>query len=116
MQEFAPIARDYIKRQMKIHGYSNAYVAESTFTSADTLKNFLSGKTSKNPGFEPVIRWILFVGDIYECLGIEPPSRPDSQYVAEIKELCEKRIADIKEMSDKRVADLLKLCAEITKQ
>ena len=110
MQEFAPKAKEYIKKQMRLRGLTYTCVAEGTDTSVDTLKNFLTGKTSKNPGFEPVMSWIIFVGDIYECLGIEPPTKPDSQNVAEIKELCDKRIADIKEMCEERIEDIRKDC------
>ena len=128
MQTFVPQARTYIKLKMKMHGYTAVRVAEKTNTSIDTFKNFISGRTSKNPGFDAIINWILAVdGDIYECIGIEPPYKAEPQNIAEIKELyevriadmkeqCDKRVADMKEMADKRVADLIRFCDEMTKE
>lgn len=112
MQKFAPIAQAYIKKHKQARGLTYAYIAEVSNTPIDSLKKFLTSEideNSKSPEFNYVMSWICAVGDIYECLGIEPPAKPDSQYVAEIKEMYEVRIADMKEMTEQRIRDITNL-------
>ena len=118
MQTFVPMAREYMKKLMKIGGYTVADVAEMTETSVDTVKNFLYRKNSKNPGFDPIICWILALGgDLYEMIGRERVAEIESKSITALKESFDRqleetkrqhetRITDIKEMADQRVADI----------
>ena len=119
MQKFAPIAQAYIKKHKQIRGLTYAYIAEVSNTPIDSLKKFLTSEideNSKSPEFNYVMSWICAVGDIYECLGIEPPAKPDSQCVAEIKEIYEQRVADIKAMADQRVEDIIRFYETMNKE
>ena len=136
MQTFVPMAREYMKKLIKIGGYTVADVAEMTETSVDTVKNFLYRKNSKNPGFDPIICWILALGgDLYEMIGRERVAEIETksiialkesfdrqledtkqQYeirIADIKSLSDIRVADARADADKRVADLIRFCEEI---
>jgi hypothetical protein len=118
MQTFVPQARDYMKKLMKLGGYSVADVAEMTESSVDTVKNFVYKRTTKNPGFDTIINWILALdGDLYEMIGRERVNEIESKSITAIRESCEKqlaetkeqyetRITEIKELSDIRVADI----------
>ena len=118
MQTFVPQAREYMKKLMKLGGYSIADVAEMTESSVDTVKNFIYKKTVKNPGFDTIINWILALGgDLYEMIGRERMNEIESKSITAIRESCEKqieltveqyetRLTDLKEMADKRVEDV----------
>ena len=128
MQTFVPQAREYMKKLMKLGRYSVADVAEMTESSVDTVKNFVYGRTSKNPGFDTIINWILALdGDLYEMIGRERKEEIEAKSITAIKDSYEKqlsdtkeqyeiRIAELKELSDKRVADIIRFHAEMTKE
>ena len=107
-------AKDCIIAVKKARGYTNRDLANISNISEDTIKNFLSGKTLKNTGFIVVISLATSLGiDLNEMIGYTPPQKAEisvvttanENYVAEIINLCEKRIEDIKTMYEQRLAD-----------
>ena len=107
-------AKDCIIAVKKAKGYTNRDLANISNISEDTIKNFLSGKTLKNTGFIVVISLATSLGiDLNEMIGYTPPQKAEisivttanENYVAEIINLCEKRIEDIKTMYEQRLAD-----------
>ena len=128
MQTFVPQAREYMKKLMKLGGYTVANVAEMTESSVDTVKNFVYGRTAKNPGFDTIINWILALGgDLYEMIGRERKEEIEAKSITAIKESYEQqlsdtkeqyeiRITELKEMSDKRVEDIIRFYETMNKE
>ena len=111
-------AKEYIIAIKKARGYTNRDLAHISNLSEDTIKNFLSGKTLKNTGFIVVISLATSLGiDLNEMIGYTPPQKAEisvvttanENYVAEIINLCEKRIEDIKSMCELRIADIIRM-------
>ena len=122
MQSFIDKARTYMKALMKAGGFTSEDVATMTDSSVSTIKNFLSGKTSKNPGFDHITNWILALGgDMNELVGYEKKKDIETNSVITLKEsyeirmddltlACEKRIAQIEASCEKRIEDIHKSC------
>lgn len=118
MQSFVDKARTYMKALMKAGDFNIEDVATMTESSVSTVKNFLYGKTTKNPGFDSIVNWILALGgDLNELVGYEKKKETEVNSIVSLKESyeliiadvqkqCEIRIADIKALSDLRVADV----------
>ena len=111
MQSFVEKARDYMKALMKAGDYTIEDVAVMTESSANTIKNFLSGKTSKNPGFDPITNWLLALGgDLNELVGYEEKKEIEVNSVVSLKESYETRIEDITNFYEQRITDVKTLC------
>ena len=111
MQSFIEKARIYIKALMKAGDYTVEDVAAMTESSVNTIKNFLSGKTSKNPGFDSVTNWILGLGgDLNELVGYDKKKEIEVNSQLSLKETYEVRISDIASFYDKRIEDIETLC------
>ena len=122
MQSFTEKARVYMVALMKAGGFTVENVATVTDSSASTIKNFLSGKTSKNPGFDHITNWILALGgDMNELVGYEKKKDIETNSVITIKEsfeirmedlvsACEKRVAQAEESCEKRIAQIEASC------
>lgn len=111
MQSFIEKARNYMKALMKAGDYTVEDVAAMTESSVNTIKNFLSGKTSKNPGFDSITNWILGLGgDLNELVGYEKKKEIEVNSQLSLKETYEVRISDIASFYDKRIEDIKALC------
>ena len=122
MQSFVEKARTYMKALMKAGNFTSEDVATMTDSSVSTIKNFLSGKTSKNPGFDHITNWILALGgDMNELVGYEKKKDIETNSVITLKEsyelrmddlmlACEKRIAQAEASCEKRIEDVYKSC------
>lgn len=111
MQSFVEKARTYMKALMKAGDYTIEDVATMTESSVNTLKNFLSGKTSKNPGFDSITNWILGLGgDLNELVGYEKKKEIEVNSQLSLKETYEVRISDIASFYDKRIEEIKALC------
>ena len=90
--------------------------------SVDTIKNILSGKTIKNPGFATIAKLVMSLGgDLNEAVGYEKNREVELNSIVSITETYEKRLEeqarfyelrleDMKNVGDQRVADVLKCC------
>lgn len=88
----------------------------------DTIKNILSGKTVKNPGFAIIAKMVMSLGgDLNEAVGYEKKKEVELNSITAITETYEKRLEetaksyeqrleDMKNVGDLRVADVLKCC------
>lgn len=111
MQSFVEKARTYMKALMKAGDYTIEDVATITESSVNTLKNFLSGKTSKNPGFDSITNWILGLGgDLNELVGYDKKKEIEVNSQLSLKETYEVRMSDIASFYDKRIEEVKTLC------
>lgn len=111
MQSFVDKAREYMKALMKAGDYTIEEVAVMTESSVSTVKNFLSGKTSKNPGFDSITNWILALGgDLNELVGYEKKKEIEVNSAVSLKESYEMRIEDITNFYETRIEDVKALC------
>ena len=111
MQSFVDKARVYMKALMKAGDYNIEDVAVMTESSANTVKNFLSGKTSKNPGFDSITNWILALGgDLNELVGYEKKKEIEVNSAVSLKESYESRIEEITNFYETRIEDVKALC------
>lgn len=111
MQPFVEKARVYMKALMKAGDYTIEDIAVMTESSANTVKNFLSGKTSKNPGFDSITNWILALGgDLNELVGYEKKKEIEVNSAVSLKESYEMRIEDITNFYETRIEDIKALC------
>lgn len=113
MQPFVEKARVYMKALMKAGDYTIEDIAVMTESSSNTVKNFLSGKTSKNPGFDSITNWILALGgDLNELVGYEKKKEIEVNSAVSLKESYEMRIEDITNFYETRIGDIKALCEE----
>jgi transcriptional regulator with XRE-family HTH domain len=122
MESFVEKAREYANALMKAGGFSYEEASVMTGQPAATIKNFLSGKTSKNPGFDVVTSLIVGLGgDLNELVSYERKKEIEINSKVSMKETYEMRIADliksyedriedIKDLCEKRIADVQKCC------
>ena len=122
MQSFVEKARVYMVALMKAGDFSVEDVAAMTESSVNTIKNFIYKKTTKNPGFDSIVNWILGLGgDLNELVGYEKKKEIEVNSTVSLKETyelklvemekhCEQRIEDIKQLSEIRVEDVRKDC------
>lgn len=111
MQSFIEKARIYMKALMKAGDYTVEDVAAMTESSVNTLKNFLSGKTSKNPGFDPITNWILALGgDLNELVGYDKKKEIEVNSQLSLKETYEMRASDMAKFYEARIEDIKTLC------
>jgi hypothetical protein len=111
MESFVERAREYANALMKAGGFSSEEASLMTGTPAATIKNFLSGKTSKNPGFDVVTGLIVGLGgDLNELVGYEKKKEIEINSTVSMKETYEMRIADIIKSYEERIEDIKALC------
>lgn len=111
MQSFVEKARVYMIALMKAGDYTVEDVAAMTESSVNTIKNFLSKKTSKNPGFDSITNWILGLGgDLNELVGYEKKKEIEVNSQLSLKETYEVRISDIASFYNTRIEDIKALC------
>ena len=114
-------AREYALALKKSKNYTNERISQLSNISIDSVKNFMSGKCLKNPGYETVVRIIVALdGDPNEAiLGIKKTEESidaksiEEYYENKIKNLIEcyeERIGLILSLCDDRVADIQKNC------
>lgn len=111
MESFVERAREYANALMKVGGFSYEETSVMTGTPAATIKNFLSGKTSKNPGFDVVTGLIVGLGgDLNELVGYEKKKEIEINSTVSMKETYEMRIADLVKSYETRIEDIKALC------
>ena len=111
MESFVERAREYANALMNAGGFTHEEASVMTGTPAATIKNFLSGKTSKNPGFDVVTGLIVGLGgDLNELVGYEKKKEIEINSTVSMKETYEMRIADIVKSYEDRIEDIKSLC------
>ena len=119
MERFIEKAREYTIELMKSGGYSYETLYSLTDIPVSTIKNFCSGKTSKNPGFDTVLALIKAMGgDINEIISCHHKTHDDTytsketyeMRIADLIKSCEDRIEDVKALCELRIADVQRCC------
>lgn len=105
-------ARKYISSLIKAGGFTYEQVSVMTGgIPAATIKNFLTGKTAKNPGYQQIICMCLSLsGDLYELVGFEKKTEIEANSTVVMKETYEMRIVDLTESFEQRANDIKELC------
>jgi transcriptional regulator with XRE-family HTH domain len=104
-------AKEYILALMKAGNFSYEDVANMSGVPFQTVRNFCTGKTEKNPGFSTIVKIVVSLGgDLNELIGYEKKKEIEVNSTVSLKETYEMRIADIIASYDLRIADVKDLC------
>ena len=111
MESFVNKAREYTLALMKAGDFSYETLSNISGTPVGTIKNFCSGKTCKNPGFDTILSLITSMGgDLNELVGYEKKKEIEVNSTVSLKETYEMRIADITKSYEDRLEDVKALC------
>lgn len=103
--------RQYILALKEAGKFSSKDISDISGVPLETVKNILTGKTSKNAGFATIARMITALGgDLNEAVGYEKKKEAEVNSIVSIKESYEMRIEEIKSFYDLRVADVHNCC------
>ena len=103
--------RQYILALKEAGKFSSKDIADMSGVPLETVRNILTGKTSKNAGFATIARMITALGgDLNEAVGYEKKKEAEVNSIVSIKESYELRIEEIKAFYDLRVADVHSCC------
>ena len=117
--------RQYILKLKEIGKFSSKDIADMSGVPLETVKNILTGKTSKNAGFATIAKIIISLdGDLNEAVGYEKHKEIEVNSIVSIKEsyetriadimkFCELRISDAHDCCDKRIADMRQTCDKL---
>lgn len=117
--------RQYILKLKEISKFSSKDIADMSGVPLETVKNILTGKTSKNAGFATITKIIISLGgDLNEAVGYEKHKEVEVNSIVSIKEsyeiriaeimkFCELRISDAHECCEKRIADMRQTCDKL---
>lgn len=115
-------AREYILALKDAGKFTLEDIANISGVPLQTVKNFCTGKTGKNPGFSAIVKMVVSMGgDLNELIGYEKKKEIEINSTVSMKETYEMRIADIissyeariddiKALCETRIADILKCC------
>ena len=99
--------RQYILALKATGKFSSKDISDCSGVPLETVKNILSGKTSKNAGFATIAKIITSLGgDLNEAVGYEKKKEVEVNSIVSIKESYELRIAEIKESYELRISDM----------
>ena len=103
--------RQYILALKAKGNFSSKDIADMSGVPLETVKNILTGKTSKNAGFATIAKIITSLGgDLNESVGYEKQKEVEVNSIVSIKESYELRIAEMKSFYDLRVSDVHNCC------
>lgn len=110
MEKFIERARAYTNELIKEGGFSYETLSSMTDIPVSTIKNFCSGKTAKNPGFETVSNLIMAMnGDLNDLISCHKHNEHHND-MNNLKETYEMRIADLIKSYEERIKDVKALC------
>lgn len=103
--------RQYILLLKDSGKFSTKDIAEVSGMPIETVRNILSGKTSKNAGFATISKIIISLGgDLNEAVGYEKKKEAEVNSIVSLKETYEMRIADISKSYEIRIEDIKSFC------
>lgn len=103
--------RQYILALKEAGSFSTNDISNLSGVPIETVKNILSGKTSKNAGFGTVAKIIISLGgDLNELVGYEKKKEIEVNSTVSLKETYEMRISDIINSYETRIEDIKALC------
>jgi transcriptional regulator with XRE-family HTH domain len=103
--------RQYILALKEAGSFSTNDIANLSGVPLETVKNILSGKTSKNAGFGTIAKLVISLGgDLNELIGYEKKKEIEVNSTVSLKETYEMRISDITSSYETRIEDIKVLC------
>ena len=103
--------RQYILALKESAKISSKDISDISGVPLETVRNILTGKTSKNAGYATIAKIITALGgDLNESIGYEKKKEIEINSIVSIKESYEKRIEEIKEFNEIRVSDVHNCC------
>ena len=113
-------AKEYILALKEAGSFTLEDLANISGVPLQTVKNFCTGKTEKNPGFATIAKLVISLGgDLNELIGYEKKKEIEVNSTVSLKETYEMRIADIVNSYESRIEDIKSLCetrvSDITK-
>ena len=104
-------AKEYILALKEAGSFTHEDMANISGVPLQTVKNFCTGKTEKNPGFATIAKLVISLGgDLNELIGYEKKKEIEINSTVSLKETYEMRIADITSSYEARLADVRELC------
>lgn len=111
MEKLLEKAREYTLALKEAGPFSYEDMANVSGVPQQTIRNFCSGKTSKNVGFDTVVSLIISLGgDLNELIGYEKKKEIEVNSTVSLKETYEMRIADLIKSYEDRIEDIKALC------
>jgi transcriptional regulator with XRE-family HTH domain len=111
MEKLLEKAREYTIALKEAGPFSYEDMANVSGVPQQTIRNFCSGKTSKNVGFDTVVSLIISLGgDLNELIGYEKKKEIEINSTVSLKETYEMRIADLIKSYEDRIEDIKALC------
>ena len=99
--------RQYILALMKVGDFSQKELADASAVPFETVRHFLSGRTSKNAGFSTIAKMIIALGgDLNVAVGYEKKQEIETNTTLSLKEAYEARIEELTKSYEIRMADL----------
>lgn len=106
-------AREYILALKDAGNFTFEDMANISGVPLQTVRNFCTGKTEKNPGFSTIVKLVISMGgDLNELIGYEKKKEIEVNSTVSLKETYEMRIADIIKSYETRTEDIKALCEE----
>ncbi len=103
--------RQYILALKEAGSFSTNDISNLSGVPLETVKNILSGKTSKNAGFGTIAKLVISLGgDLNELIGYEKKKEIEVNSTVSLKETYEMRISDITSSYETRIEDIKALC------
>ena len=103
--------RQYILALKEAGKFTIKDIASMSGVPIETVRNILSGKTSKNAGFATISKIIISMGgDLNEAVGYEKKKETEVNSIVSLKETSEMRIEDITKACETRIEDIIKAC------
>lgn len=104
-------AKEYILALKEAGSFSLEDMANMSGIPFQTVRNFCTGKTEKNPGFATIVKLVLSMGgDLNELVGYEKKKEIEVNSTVSLKETYEMRISDIISSYETRIEDIKALC------
>ena len=104
-------AREYTLALKDAGNFTFEDMANISGVPQQTIRNFCSGKTSKNAGFGTVTNLIISLGgDFNELIGYEKKKEIEVNSTVSLKETYEMRISDLINSYEQRIEDIKALC------
>ena len=111
METIIDKAREYILALAEAGNFTYEDMANLSGIAQQTIRNFLTKKTEKNPGFATITKLVISLGgDLNELVGYERTKEIEVNSTVSMKETYEMRIADITASYEARIADIKELC------
>jgi len=106
-------AREYIVALQDAGDFTFEDMANLSGIAQQTIRNFVTKKTEKNPGFATITKLVISLGgDLNELIGYEKKKEIEVNSTVSLKETYEMRITDITNSYEQRIADIKALCEE----